>query len=108
VKGSAGLGNDQSLEWHYYLSSSGTCGPYNGTYTVWSFDYFTYVDASGYPCPISEAGASYISSSQPQYCPPTGPEPAVLPLGYTGADGHMMIDFYPGYGGSGSAVITQQ
>ncbi len=76
---------------------------------AWTFEYFTYVDASGYPYPISSAGAAYISSSQPQYCPPTGPQPAtLLPFGPTGADGHMMIQFYPGYGGSGSAVITQQ
>jgi hypothetical protein len=108
LNGSSGLGNGQTLEWNYYVSSSGNCGPYGGTYTLWSFDYFTYVDASGYPYPISNGGASYIYGSQSQYCPPTGPQPAVLPLGYTGADGHMMIDFYPGYGGSGSAVITQQ
>jgi hypothetical protein len=104
--GSAGLGNGQSLQW-YYTSSSGTCGPYNGTYTVWSFSYLTYVDSSGYSYPLT-GGASYIWSSQPQYCPPIGPQPATLPLGYTGANNNIMINFTAGYGGAGSATITEQ
>jgi hypothetical protein len=106
LNGSVGLGNGQSLQW-YYTSSSGTCGPYNGSYTGWSFGYFTYVDASGYQYPMS-GGASYIWSSQPQYCSPIGPQPAVLPPGYTGADNNIMINFTAGYGGAGSATITQQ
>jgi hypothetical protein len=75
---------------------------------VWEFQYFAYVDAPGYQYPIGNAGAGYVSSSGGPYCPTSGPQPAVLPLGPTGADAHVMINFYPAYGGSGSAVITEQ
>ncbi|MFZ0960840.1 MAG: hypothetical protein WAO35_08030 [Terriglobia bacterium] len=102
------LGNGQSLEW-LYTTSSGTCGPpgIGGTYTAWTFAYFTYVDANGYPYPMC-GGAAYVTGSGPPYCPTSGPQPTVQTLGPTGADGHMLINFYPGSGGLGSAVITQQ
>jgi hypothetical protein len=68
---------------------------------------FTYVDASGNQYPMV-GGAGYVTSSGPPYCPTSGPNPTVETLGPTSADERMMINFYPGSGGSGSAVITQQ
>ncbi len=102
--GEASLGNGQTLEW-YYTETTGTC--YEGSYTDWQFSNFTYVDANGYQYPMN-GDAAYISSSVQQECPPTGPEPASLPLGYTGANHNIMISFTAEYGGAGSATITQQ
>jgi len=94
------FGGDQgTLEWNV-STTYGNCGPYHGTYTQWYFSGFTHVAHSGTRYPLT-GSANYFQSSQPNYCPPTGPAPAVLPLGTSS----FMIYFYPQYGGHGSATI---
>jgi hypothetical protein len=102
LNGTTSLSNGGALKWYYTSSTSG-CGPYGGTDTVWSLSYFTYADSTGtYPMPGT---ASYIYSTQQQYCPPTGPQPPALPIGPTGPYNNIMVNVTAGYGGSGTATI---
>jgi hypothetical protein len=97
------FGSGQSLNWSV-STNSGTCGPYGGTLTEWTFGGFTFVDAWGDVYPLTfESAPIYISSTQTQYCPPSGPMswPLALYMGST-----VIIDFYMESGGQASLTVV--
>lgn len=95
------FGSGRTLNWSV-TTYGGACGPYGGTYTEWIFSGFTFVDAWGNNYPLTGIGpAIYFSSSQQQYCPPSGPLSSPLPLQMGGS---TVINFYMQSGGSGTAT----
>jgi hypothetical protein len=97
------FGSGETLDWSV-ITNTGTCGPYGGTYTEWTFSGFTYVDAWGDVYPLTPAGAAiYFGGSGLPYCPGVGPLASPLPL-YMGST--LVINFYMQSGGYGSATAV--
>ncbi len=93
-------GGQGSLTWSF-TTGSAPCGSSGLSYSYWNFNNFTYIDPNGSSIPLSSSGA-YIAAPGSPYCPPSGPQPSVVPISGDG----FMINFTPGNNGQASASIA--